>query len=231
MIHYHGTPITPRRILYEMAGKHFCVSFFAPRDAEACLQIGQSVMFDNGAFSFYTAKQKGRLIEFDPAAYFAWLENKLCPPHWAIIPDIIDGELEDNLDAIKDWPWPKHVSAPVWHLHEPIDHLLRLLDEWTRVCFGSSGKYWQVGSEAWEKRMDEAWDAIALRHPILPWIHMLRGLDMGGRRWPFSSADSTNVALHHHHSASAKFLADGIDARQTPTLWIPRNREQFSLEV
>ena len=51
MIHYHGTPLTPREQLYKMAGKHFCVSFYNPQDAKVCMQIGQSIMWDNGAFS------------------------------------------------------------------------------------------------------------------------------------------------------------------------------------
>ena len=47
MIHYHGTPLTPKEQLYNMAGKHFCVSFADARDADVCLQIGQSIMWDN----------------------------------------------------------------------------------------------------------------------------------------------------------------------------------------
>ena len=54
MIHFHGTPITPRAQLLRLAGKHFCVSFAEPRDADTCLAIGQSVLWDNGAFSIYT---------------------------------------------------------------------------------------------------------------------------------------------------------------------------------
>lgn len=49
MMHYHGTPLTPRAELQKMAGKHFCVSFANPGDADWCLANGQSVMWDNGA--------------------------------------------------------------------------------------------------------------------------------------------------------------------------------------
>ena len=58
MIHYHGTPLTPKEQLYKMAGKHFCVSFFNPQDAKTCMQIGQSVMWDNGAFSSFKNGEK-----------------------------------------------------------------------------------------------------------------------------------------------------------------------------
>lgn len=42
MIHYHGTPITPRERLYELAGRSFCVSFADPRDVRVCHEIGQT---------------------------------------------------------------------------------------------------------------------------------------------------------------------------------------------
>lgn len=54
MLHYHGTPITPRAQLERMAGRMFCVSYAAPQDLATCLRIGQSVMLDNGAFSVFT---------------------------------------------------------------------------------------------------------------------------------------------------------------------------------
>lgn len=53
-LHYHGTPITPRSQLLKMSGRNFCVSFVEPRDLGVCLDIGQSVMLDNGAFSAFT---------------------------------------------------------------------------------------------------------------------------------------------------------------------------------
>ena len=67
-----------------MAGKHFCVSFADSRDAKTCLEIGQSVMWDNGAFTTYTS---GKV--FDHQAYYDWLQDKLGHPHWAVIPDVI----------------------------------------------------------------------------------------------------------------------------------------------
>ena len=42
-----------------MAGKHFCVSY-AKRDGDVGLEIGQSVMWDNGAFTAFT---KGKPLD------------------------------------------------------------------------------------------------------------------------------------------------------------------------
>ena len=53
MLHFHGTPISPRAELLTLAGRCFCVSYAAPQDVEVCHDIGQSVMLDNGAFSFW----------------------------------------------------------------------------------------------------------------------------------------------------------------------------------
>jgi hypothetical protein len=102
-------------------------------------------------------------------------------------------------------------------MHESIDRLLRLVDEWPRVCFGSSGAYWQVLSERWEARADEAWNAIAKRHRRTPNIHMLRGMQLSGKRWPFSSVDSTDVARNWHVKRNAREMADRWDVSQCPS--------------
>lgn len=215
MIHYHGTPLTPRRELLKMAGKHFCVSFAHGNDADWCLAHGQSVMWDNGAFSLFT---QGRAVDWPK--FYAWVEPRLGHPHWAVIPDVIDGGEAENDALLQQWPHPRPLSAPVWHMHEPIRRLLRLADEWPRVCFGSSGAYWQVGSATWERRADEAFNALAARHSTLPWVHMLRGLSLCGDRWPFASADSVNVARNFKDTNTCpERMARVIDGRQCPIRW------------
>ena len=188
MIHYHGTPLTPRAMLHRMAGKHFCVSYANPADADWCLQNGQSVMWDNGAYTAYT---RGKPL--DPEAFADWVEPRLGHPHWAVVPDVIDGDESEQLDLISQWRHPRELSAPVWHMALSIDWLLELADTWPKICFGSSGAYWQVGSELWERRADEAFNAME-RRGLRPWVHMMRGLALCGERWPFASADSVNVA-------------------------------------
>lgn len=213
-IHYHGTPLTPRDQLWLMAGKNFCVSYANPSDADVCLRIGQSVMWDNGAFSLYT---KGKAVDW--ASYYRWLEPRLGHPHWAVIPDVIDGDVAANAELVRQWPYRRELSAPVWHMGEPIEVLLGFAEAFPRVCFGSSGAYWQVGSEPWCRRADEAFNELARRGP-LPWVHMLRGMAVAGKRWPFASVDSVNVARNFKDTDSCpEAMARVIDAVQCPIRW------------
>lgn len=227
MIHYHGTPITPRTELMKMAGKNFCVSFADARDADWCLTHGQSNMWDNGGFGAYT---RGKPI-LDWTPFYDWIEPRLGHPHWAVVPDVIDGDEDQQRALVAQWPFPRWNAAPVWHMALSIDYLLELVDEWPRVCFGSSGLYWEVGSPAWERRADEAFNALAKRGP-LPWVHMLRGLSLSGDRWPFASADSVNVARNFKNKGAEtcpERMARRIDAIQCPIKWAvrPEQRNMF----
>lgn len=221
LLHYHGTPLTPRAELLTMAGEHFCVSYWTPQDIDTCIRIGQSVMLDNGAFSAFT-----RGVPFDAVGFARWVEQYLGHPHWAVIPDVIDGTVEQQRGMRTEWPHPKELSAPVWHLGLPIDYLLELVDEYPRVCFGSTAQYWQIKSPAWCARMDEAFNALASRRRWLPWIHGLRMLDLGGSEYPLASADSVNVARNFKDSGTPpKLMAKRIDARNTPARWAHRGQQ------
>lgn len=93
MLHYHGTPITPRSALLALAGRCFCVSFAEPRDVAVCHEIGQSVMLDNGAFSAWRSGKP--IVEW--SGYYEWCARWL--EHWttwAVIPDVIDGDEDAN---------------------------------------------------------------------------------------------------------------------------------------
>lgn len=218
MIHFHGTPLTPKEQLYSMAGKHFCVSFADPRDADTCLQIGQSIMWDNGAFTSYT---QGKQIDYNEL--YAWLEPKLGHPHWAVIPDVIGGTVSQQKELLLQFPFPNFLSAPVWHLNLDLDYLLFLTDHYPKVCFGSSGDYWQVGSEKWCDRINEAFNLLAKKHKHLPHIHMLRGLAQAGKHYPFASADSVNVARNYKDlGQNPEEMARKIDSVQCPVKWETR---------
>lgn len=219
MIHYHGTPITPNTVLYTLAGKHFCVSHAHPQQVERVHEIGQSVMLDNGAFSAFT---KGKATNWP--GYYDWCDRWLdYPTTWAVIPDAIDAGSQEQDALIREWPHGFR-GAPVWHMDEPVGRLLRLCDEWPRICIGSTGEYWQILSGRWPARMDQAWNAIAARHQRLPWVHMLRGMQLTTREWPFASVDSTDVAQNHNRPQNtARAMADRWDAAQCPARWVERH--------
>lgn len=221
MIHYHGTPITPYAALYELAGRHFCVSHARPDQVRHCHEIGQSVMLDNGAFSQWRAGKKTNW-----AAFYGWVEVWLsCPTTWAVIPDVIDGGVESQDNLLEAWPFGAR-GVPVWHMDEPLERLLRLCDQWPRVCVGSTAQYATIRSPSWDRRMDETWDAVSNGRRFLPHLHMLRGMQLSGERWPFASVDSTDVARNHSRPQNSPGkMAARWDELQTPLQWGPAAKQ------
>jgi hypothetical protein len=210
-ISYHGTPITPRAQLHRMTGNHFCVSFAEPRDADFCEQFGQSVLWDNGAFSAFT---RGK--EVPEAALYRWLEPRLYHPHRAVILDRIGGDVAEQRAMVARWPFHRDLSWPVWHLDKPLDYLSELVDAFPAVCLGSAGQYWEIGALTWERRMDEVFSHLYRRSPRLPWLHGLRMLGQV-RAWPLASADSTNVAQNYaRDTGCAHCKAKQINATNHP---------------
>ncbi|CAB4152046.1 hypothetical protein UFOVP589_51 [uncultured Caudovirales phage] len=183
-------------------------------------------MWDNGAFTLHT---KGKAVDWHK--FYTWVEPRLGHPHWAVVPDVIDGDTKDNLALIAQWPYDRAMSAVVWHMGEPIEHLLSLVGlGFSKLCFGSSGAYWQVGSEAWERRCDEAFNALEVRG-MRPWVHMLRGLAMCGDRYPFGSADSVNVARNYKDTSTCpERMARRIDSIQCPPKWKMRAQQMGLFE-
>lgn len=218
-LHYHGTPITPVTVLRTLGGCHFCVSHADPRDCEEAHRIGQSVMLDNGAYSIWQQGGRLRLRKL-----FDWVSIWIgCPTTWAVVPDTITGTIETNRYYISQWPFPKNKSAAVWHLHEPLDWLIELIEQdWFITCFGSSAQYSVVGSDIWRARVAEAFDHIILKCGALPRIHMLRGMRCAWYDFPFYSVDSTDIARHHTRKNNAPAMAKRWDARQCPISWQPQ---------
>lgn len=212
-IKFHGTPITPNRVLIEgMAGAHFCVSHAAPSQVKLCHDLGQSVMLDNGAYSVW---KRGLAPDWD--GYYAWCDKWLdYPTTWAVIPDAIEGDEDENDRLCRAWPF-RDRGAGVWHLHEGLQRLVALIDTFPRVCLGSSGQFAAVMSPAWQRRMDAAWREIERVFKRTPNIHMLRGLQLVRERWPFASVDSTDIARNHNRdgNTAAKMRARW-DAAQCP---------------
>ena len=190
MIRYHGTPFsgdTTARLA--LRGRHAMVSYARPDDVELVAEVCQSFALDSGA---YTAWTKGDEVDVVGYGEWArkWLEHPGCD--WALAPDSIDGSEVENdalLSTFGD-------MVPVWHLHESLDRLVRLCNEWPRVAFGSSGQFAHVSTPQWWGRMAEALDLVTDREgrPICK-LHGLRMLDsVIFAHVPFASADSTNVA-------------------------------------
>jgi len=187
---YHGTPLSPRAALQAMAGRAFCVSFYRPDDIALAAQIGDGLMLDNGAFSFWMAARKagGEACEaarnwrpyYDWAAH--WLET---PAAWVVVPDAIAMPSQINDGLLNEWPLGRERAAPVWHMDEPIARLGRLLGQgWNRVCLGwvhPDRNANKVGSVEYFRRMDEVAAMIGNNWPAL---HMLRGTAVA-RLYPF----------------------------------------------
>jgi len=215
---YHGLPITPNAVFLTLAGKCFCVSHGTTAKSQVgqAHSIGSSVMLDNGAFSKW--KSGGQT---DWPDFYKWCDPWLdFPTTWAVIPDVIDAGTQEQDALIREWPFG-HKGAPVWHMDEPISRLVRLTEEWPKVCIGSTSEYAVIFSDAWTARMDAAWNEISRHHKRTPNIHMLRGLDVVAKaQYPFASADSSDVGRNHNlPHRNAKQMADRWDAANSPARW------------
>lgn len=222
-VQYHGTPITPLRVLDQMAGRSFCVSYAAPDQVARCHELAGDtgrVMLDNGAFSFWKAG-----TPTDWPGFYRWANTWLDahPTTWAVIPDVIGGTVAENDELIRAWSFGDR-GAPVWHVHEPLDRLAQLAGEWPRVCIGSSGEYRNPGSPAWTARMDAAFNVLlpAGGRPACE-LHMLRGMQFSNWHYPFASVDSTDVARNHcRHGRDAAGMAARWATMRPPLDWLPR---------
>jgi hypothetical protein len=194
VIHYHGMPITPATDAVQvLAGRHAFVSFGAPGQIEIAAAVCQSFALDNGAFSAW----RGGAAITDWRPYYAWAAEWLSHPgcDWACIPDVIDGDEAANDHLLAEWPHGRHTGVPVFHLHESLERLARLVAEWPRVALGSSGEWATPGAPAWWQRMADVM-AVACNEHGRPKtkLHGLRMLNPDVFcDLPLASADSTNI--------------------------------------
>jgi hypothetical protein len=173
-------------------------------------------MMDNGAFTAYT---QGKSLDYD--GFVEWCNEFLQPPHWAVIPDVIDGSVEQQREYLKRWPFPKELSAPVFHLGLDLDWMLELADNYPRFCLGSSGEFWQIGTRKWHQRMDQVFELLAKKR-FMPWVHGMRMLGQSDGKYPLASADSSNIARHHAElRISPEVMAQRIDSLQPAKKWKP----------
>jgi hypothetical protein len=230
---YHGTPITPQAELLTLAGRCFCVSYFnrAKTSMPLIEGIASALMLDNGAFSAWRTG-----VEFTDeywGGYHAWVDPLLDrPTTWAVIPDAIAMPSQEQDRLLKLWPHGDR-GAPVFHLTEdfmpPLSRLLRLLDEWPRVCIGwaHDPRTHPISGDAFERAMDVTWNEIARRHARTPNVHMFRGMQLVRCRWPFASVDSTDVGRNHNRPQNTALkMAARWDAAQCPARWEVRPLQQ-----
>lgn len=194
--------------------------------------------FDNGAFS---AWKSGKPIDnWQP--YYDWCKEWALHPRFdfAIVPDVIDGTEDDNRQLFAQWyqrtklpngGWPE--CAPVWHLHESLDYLEFLCGKTRILCLGSSGDYKTPGTTKWHNRMADAMRVVcdSAGRPKRK-LHGLRMLDPAiVERYPFASADSTNVAQNSNllrrfgmykpptQSQRREVIACRIESVCSPAVW------------
>lgn len=220
------------------------VSFAYPEQLEIIAESAQSFALDNGAF---TAWKQGNPVDFD--LYLSWVAEWSRHPSfaWCLIPDVIDGDADDNDKMIYRWitSGKTHgiASIPVWHFHESPRRLASLAGRFPLVALGSSGIWSQPGNDEWWNRVDEVMPSICDEHgrPHCK-LHGLRMLNPEiFTRMPFASADSTNAA--QNAGASKRFgmyaprdawqranvIADRIEAFNSATKWTRTKESQLEL--
>ncbi len=217
MIRYHGTPISPDFAALEVFKRgHSMVSFANRQQEHLAFERSQGVALDNGAFTLWKSGER-----VDVVAYEAWVRHWMRHPafEWAIIPDLIDGSEAENDALITAWPLPKDISVPVWHMHESLEKLDRLVSAFPRVAIGSSGEFAQIGTAKWWVRMSEAME-VACDADGMPRtkLHGLRQMDPEVFSVvPYHSVDSTNVARNI-----------GIDSKWTGS-YVPPSKDVRAL--
>ena len=127
MIQYHGVGGggSLRDNLKHINGRHAFVSFSRHKRLGALAQVCQSFALDNGAFS---AWKTGKEFNFDGVVGFVDKWRRHPAFDFCVIPDKIDGTEKENDLLLEAWPF-KNDSAPVWHYHESIKRLEKLVEE------------------------------------------------------------------------------------------------------
>jgi len=239
MIHYHGLPITPATAAAQaVSGGHAFVSFRHKDQLGLAIEVCQSFAVDNGAFSAW--KSGSPIVNW--GHFYEWVDSIKNLPNFdfAVIPDVIDGSESDNDRLVRDWPFPNY-GAPVWHMHESMERLESLVNNFFRVCIGSSGDYAFVGDAKWFDRMRQAMKVICDDRGLPKCkIHGLRMLNPDiFTKFPFASADSTNIGqnigidsawrgtyMPMNKDARAAVMRSRIEAFNGASSWVDSEQNQ-----
>jgi hypothetical protein len=241
MIHYHGTPCSGTGLdsAKFLAGRHALVPFAYQRSLPVALDVCQSVVLDNSAYTNWRRGHGG----VDVPAYHSWVQSLAGHPviDWCLIPDKIDGTEKDNVELVNHWlrMGCRMHSVPVWHLHESLDWLDYLVSNFQRVSLGSSGEWSDPGTPKWWQRMADVMRVACDKNgsPRAK-LHGLRMLDPAiFSRLPLASADSTNAAVNAGSvkrfgvypsptaGQRANVIADRIEAHQSAHFWDSDERQ------
>ncbi len=242
VIHYHGTPVGGTRLDASrfLAGRHALVPFARPDDLGAALEVCQSVVLDNSAFSLWRSGGG----DVDVEAYLAWVNQVAGHPalDWCLIPDKIDGTEKDNVALVALWlSFGCRVEpVPVWHLHESRGWLDHLVTHFRTVAIGGSGQWATPGTPEWWRRMGQAM-SVACDGQGRPRcrLHGLRMLDPAiFTALPLCNADSTNAAVNGGSitrlgtypapttGRRADVIASRIERHQSAAVWSGRAEQQ-----
>lgn len=245
MIHYHGTPVGGSRqdVARFLIGRHALIPFGRKDDLGAVLECCQSFILDNGAFSHWRAGN-GK-IDFE--AYFELAHELYRHPgfDWCLIPDVIDGTEEDNVEWVMLWirSGAKAKGVPVWHMHERLDWLDYLVANFQTVALGSSGQFKTPGTSKWWFRMAEAMRVCCdERGRPRCKLHGLRMLDPKiFTRLPLSSADSTNAAVNNGAvsrfgmycpptaAQRAAVIAERVESHNSAPIWVGGTQSSLAI--
>ncbi len=238
MIHYHGTPLGGKKAdtIKFIAGRHVLVPWTYQSDLAVVREFASSFVLDNGAFTHWRKGTSPKCW----SEYYDWVAENMTYPNfdWALIPDVIDGDEEQNDLLLASWPSELLcVGVPVFHFHESMDRLGRLARDYHRIALGSSGQYAKPGSSSWWSRMEEIMSVLCNKEgrPICK-IHGLRMLDQKiVSMVPLSSADSTNAAQNGNRKGKQMncstimgklTIATRIESVLPPSSWEPSQNQE-----
>jgi hypothetical protein len=196
-------------LLAQLRGASFCVSYgtrskLGRQLDDAIEMVGHDgiLLVDNGAFTHF---KSGGVMDLEHVEGFeAWAQDILarCPQAVAVIPDVIGGTLEQQIELINTSMLDPWRAMAIYHLDEPISHLLWLCESFNYIGIGSAGDYVNINTQAWTARMHEVFAAIKQWEEdsegayIRPRIHLMRAQSKA-HLFPVDSSDSTNVAVNH----------------------------------
>lgn len=213
----YGLPINPRHLVEQLDRPSFCVSY-ATRDRLG-KQLSQAIelvaddgilLVDNGAYSHWNSG--GEMTDDYITGFADWAYDIAldCPQAVIVIPDVIQGTVEQNAELVRQFIGCGIEPArmmPVWHMHEPLSYLTYLCENFGWVAFGSTSD--APGSKAWHARIKEAfaaidaWEADSNGAYVRPRIHMMRA-QAYAHLYPFDSSDSTNLAINHNRQGKKR---------------------------